>query len=147
MTYSYSSRGVLRESDKEVQRRSGGSRLKPSEDTVACIRKLRMDQGEGGDKRGVRGSALVAGLVPKDQEFARTDQYGCPLHVDLPPSLPARSVSLSLCFHLSRRFSGLRVCSSSSPFLLLPLSLSLVLLSFSSLRRSLSHSSSHASYT
>lgn len=101
MTYSYSSRGVLREQDKEVQRRSGGSRLKPSEDTVACIRKLRMDQGEGGDKRGVRGSALVAGLVPKDQEFARTDQYGCPLHVDLPPSPPARSVSLSLCFHLA----------------------------------------------
>lgn len=60
-----------------------------------------MDQGEGGDKRGVRGSALVAGLVPKDQEFARTDQYGCPLHVDLPPSPPARSVSLSLCFHLA----------------------------------------------
>lgn len=51
--------------------------------------------------------------------------------------LPLRRLVPSpfLSVFISRRFSGLRVCSSFSPFLLLPLSLSLVLLSSSSLRR------------
>lgn len=121
--------------------------MKPSEDSVACIRKLRMDQGEGGDKWGVRGSVLVAGLVPKDQEFARTDQYGCPLHVDLPPSLPALRLSFSL---FSSRVASLGCVSTllslpSSLSLFLFFFLSLVLLPFSFVQRSLLHSFSPAS--
>lgn len=66
--------------------------------------------------------------------------------------LPLRRLVPSpfLSVFISRRFSGLRVCSSFSPSLLPPspsLPLACSPLSFSSLRRSLSHSSSHASYT
>lgn len=64
-----------------------------------------MQQGEGGDKRGE--GRLWSQREPKDQEFARTDQYGCLPHVDISPSRSFCSLPLPCSFEfcVTSRFS------------------------------------------